>query len=517
MTQTILFARLRGLKFDIGALQEFFVNSVATTPARQYQDNNENYDGWAVTSRDGSVTDYITKRDGMRQPKTGKPHPLARIPKLKATVPTALCEGAVKDAMKAIEDHGLVSFRARLLRLKTASYSMGFHMDGLGGRETWRLHVPIFTSPESFFQWRAEDGEMTQVHMPADGSGYLVRVDLPHRAVYNVVEPLETGRVHLIMGIRESPRLEQIEPLLLASTSNSGGKRRARILDHTIWMDETSGTDTATDDRTNIGPGVAPVKFRLARGSNISDITCSRQRPAYLVIDQASGETLKADNAGTLFHSAGLIKLMVLYEIFDALRRDYLSLDTVISIPDTNNQKPQRKNFWAGSKLTIEQAIRALVQRQTSRVARAIAKCLLGDEVNFAARLTERAKTLGMIETRILNVTGRHHPKQVSTPWDMVKLCQILMLEFPEYMTYFRECNFTFKKRVFTNRNLLLGTCEGVDGLITARNRVSGHHAAVTAVRRGRRLIALLAGAESAQAAADRVADLLTEAYTARQ
>ena len=88
---------------------------------------------------------------------------------------------------------------------------MGWHTDS--DKESWRLHIPIITNPNAFFEWKLPDGRIESVHLPADGSAWLVRVDVTHRAVNRSTEPSE--RVHLLMGLAELPTLEQIgEPLM---------------------------------------------------------------------------------------------------------------------------------------------------------------------------------------------------------------------------------------------------------------------------------------------------------------
>ena len=85
------------------------------------------------------------------------------------------------------------------------------HTDAL--RETWRLHIPIITNPNCFFEWQRADGSIESVHLPADGSAWLVRVDLSHRAVNRSNEP--STRVHLLMGLSPGPDFSMLaEPRL---------------------------------------------------------------------------------------------------------------------------------------------------------------------------------------------------------------------------------------------------------------------------------------------------------------
>jgi len=82
------------------------------------------------------------------------------------------------------------------MQLEAEGDEMPFHVDA--AKETWRLHIPIVTNSDSLFEWQREDGTIESVHLPADGSAWLVRVDVNHRAVNRGKG--NSSRVHLLMG-----------------------------------------------------------------------------------------------------------------------------------------------------------------------------------------------------------------------------------------------------------------------------------------------------------------------------
>src|SRR5262249_20423301 len=126
--------------------------------------------------------------------------------------PTPLCSGPMADVLASIEARGIEFFRARVMRLRSGSFEMKFHRDA--EVESWRLHVPIITTPESHFEWQRPDGTITGIHMPADGTAWLVRVDQRHRAVNRA--PTATQRVHLLMSLARRPPAALVEdPVLL--------------------------------------------------------------------------------------------------------------------------------------------------------------------------------------------------------------------------------------------------------------------------------------------------------------
>lgn len=160
-----------------------------TLPSTPYRDNRVDYIGWAVTSRDGTLIDGIRRIN-----------PNAAMPS-RGTQPTDACSGSLAEVMGALSALGLKPFRARIMQLESEGDEMPLHTDAV--REAWRLHVPIVTNPNCFFEWQRADGSIESVHLPADGSAWLVRVDVHHRAVNRSNQP--SSRAHLLMSLETPP------------------------------------------------------------------------------------------------------------------------------------------------------------------------------------------------------------------------------------------------------------------------------------------------------------------------
>ncbi len=188
-SKDVMFARLANFKIDIDALRTHFEQHVRQLPSTQYRDNRVDYIGWAVTSRDGTLIDGIRRIN-----------PNAAMPS-RGTQPTDACSGCLAEVMDALSARGLKPFRARIMQLESEGDEMPLHTDAV--REAWRLHVPIVTNPNCFFEWQRADGSIESVHLPADGSAWLVRVDVHHRAVNRSNQP--SSRAHLLMSLETPP------------------------------------------------------------------------------------------------------------------------------------------------------------------------------------------------------------------------------------------------------------------------------------------------------------------------
>ncbi|HEX4880276.1 MAG TPA: class I SAM-dependent methyltransferase [Limnobacter sp.] len=189
-----LFCKLANFKVDVDALREHFRSKVEPTPFIEYRDNQVDYVGWAVTSRDGSTEDGV-KRIGAKTNNNKR-----------GTTKTGICTGVLGEVIDQLMASGLDPYRCRLMKLSSEGTAMPFHTDS--DTETWRLHIPVITNEDCHFQWQMDDGTIHSVHLPADGSAWLVRVDVEHRAINARQQTSE--RVHLLMGCGNPPSPEQI-------------------------------------------------------------------------------------------------------------------------------------------------------------------------------------------------------------------------------------------------------------------------------------------------------------------
>lgn len=216
---------------------------------------------------------------------------------------------------------------------------------------------------------------------------------------------------------------------------------------------------------------------------------------ATIVVDAKTGAVLSEQNADQANYPASLTKMMTLYLVFDALERHQLTLKQPIAVSrHAATQAPSRLGLTAGQTITVEQAILALVTKSANDAAVAIGEELGGTESRFAEMMTRRARRLGMSSTTFRNASGLPNPSQVTTARDIATLGRALWRDFPQYYPYFSRDRFTYRGRVIANHNVLLRTYPGADGIKTGYIRASGYNLAASAVRNGRRIVAVVLG-----------------------
>ncbi len=235
----------------------------------------------------------------------------------------------------------------------------------------------------------------------------------------------------------------------------------------------------------------------------------------YVVVDVATGEALLDRNAGTLWYPASLTKMMTIYIVFEELKAGRLTLGTALPFSENARNKPASKLVLAaGQSITVEQGLQALVARSANDVATAFGERIAGSEAGFGQRMTETAQRLGMTATQFRNANGLPDQAQVTTARDMAILALALIKEFPQYYAYFSTREFMLgNQRIGPGVKFLELYSPYADGLKTGFICASGFNIVGSAVRDGRRLVAVAFGFRRADLRDEFLVRLFDEAF----
>jgi len=238
-------------------------------------------------------------------------------------------------------------------------------------------------------------------------------------------------------------------------------------------------------------------------------------RYAAFLADADTGEVLYARRADIERFPASITKVMTLYMVFERLAAGTLGLDDrVVMSRHAASQRPSKLGLKPGESLTVDQAIRSLATKSANDVSVALAEHIAGSEAAFASLMTLRARQLGMTSSRFVNPHGLPDSRQVTTARDIYVLSRAMIRDFPQYYSYFQQQQFTFGNRVMPNHNHLLRTTPGVDGIKTGFTNAAGFTLAASAVRDGRRLIAVVLGGPTRVARDANVESLLAAGFS---
>lgn len=242
------------------------------------------------------------------------------------------------------------------------------------------------------------------------------------------------------------------------------------------------------------------VAFAAATLSSPASALDTEARAA-LVMDHNTGTVLLSKNADQAIPPASMSKLMTLYMLFEALQEGRLTLTDTFRVSEKAWRMGGSKMFLnQGDNVSIEDLIRGVIVQSGNDACVVIAEGLAGSENEFAIRMTQRARELGLNASTFANSTGWPHPDHRMSAEDLVNLATMLIVKFPEYYPYFAERTFTWEGIEQDNRNPLLGIDIGADGLKTGHTEEAGYGLVASAEQAGRRITMMVTGLPTTRA-----------------
>ncbi|RCK40169.1 D-Ala-D-Ala carboxypeptidase [Thalassospira profundimaris] len=220
-------------------------------------------------------------------------------------------------------------------------------------------------------------------------------------------------------------------------------------------------------------------------------------REAYLV-DYDTGAVLLNKNGDDLAEPASLTKMMTIYMLFDRIKNGSLTLQDTFHVSEHAWKKGGSKMFVeVNSDVSIYDLIHGIIVQSGNDAAIVVAEGIAGTEDAFAHEMTEKAREIGMTKSVFKNATGWPAEGHVVTAHDLAILAHRTIHDFPELYKFYSEPVFTYNGIRQHNRNPLLGTSAGVDGMKTGHTEAAGYGLTATAKRDGRRLILVVMGLNS--------------------
>ncbi|RYE07304.1 MAG: D-alanyl-D-alanine carboxypeptidase [Hyphomicrobiales bacterium] len=230
---------------------------------------------------------------------------------------------------------------------------------------------------------------------------------------------------------------------------------------------------------------------------------------AGIVVDAKSGKVLYESDADDYRYPASVTKVMTLYVLFQELNSGNIKLSDKMPVSKhAASAVPTKLGLKAGSSISVENAIKALVTLSANDMARVIAEYISGSESAFAKRMTSTAKALGMKHTTYANASGLPDSRQITTVRDQAVLATAVYQHFPKYYEFFQTKSFSYGKRTYGNHNNLLGR-NGIDGIKTGYINSSGYNLMTAARADGRHIVVIAFGFNKAASRDAKVRELV--------
>ena len=234
-----------------------------------------------------------------------------------------------------------------------------------------------------------------------------------------------------------------------------------------------------------------------------------------IVMDFDTNEILFEKNSNIKTPPASMTKIMTVYAAFDRLKNTDLSIENECVVSAKAYKMGGSRTFLEiDDKVSIDELLKGIIIQSGNDASVALAECLAGTEDNFANLMNVYAKQIGMSNTNFLNSSGWPEDNHYSTVYDLALLSNSLINEFPDLYLYFSDKEFTYNDIKQPNRNKLLSSVQGADGLKTGFTRASGWGIAATAKRDDRRITAVINGTNSSRSRLNEASNLINWAFS---
>jgi D-alanyl-D-alanine carboxypeptidase len=265
--------------------------------------------------------------------------------------------------------------------------------------------------------------------------------------------------------------------------------------------------------RRRLGCLLAPLALGAAALATVLPMRVAHAM-ALILVDADSGKVLRAENATYPWYPASTTKLMTLYMTLSAIRDRRITPDTLFTVSaNANEQSPTKMGFPVGTQVTVDNAVKTMMVKSANDMAVVLAEGIAGSVEAFGQQMTAAAQRLGMTESHFVNPNGLPDDGQIVSARDLAILARALIQEFPEYSAYWHIPAIKYGRRVVRNYNPLLGRYPGADGMKTGFICSSGFNLVATASRDNRQLIAVVLGAPTSAARAQKAAELLESGF----
>ena len=224
---------------------------------------------------------------------------------------------------------------------------------------------------------------------------------------------------------------------------------------------------------------------------------------SYLLVDFQSRQILAARNPDERVEPASLTKLLTAYVVFDALRQKRITLAQPFTVSEKAWHAPGSRMFLTvAESLSVEELLNGMIVQSGNDAAIALAEGVAGSEEAFVDTMNREAARLGMKHSHFVNVTGLPNAQHYSTASDLATLSRAIIEEFPPYFPMYKVREYRHNNITQYNRNRLLGRDPFVDGLKTGYTESAGFCMIATALRKERRVIAVVlnSGSENGRA-----------------
>jgi D-alanyl-D-alanine carboxypeptidase (penicillin-binding protein 5/6) len=239
------------------------------------------------------------------------------------------------------------------------------------------------------------------------------------------------------------------------------------------------------------------------QGSKKEEAGFDGDAPTAILTEASSGAVLFEKNADELRAPSSMMKLMTAEVVFHAVKQGDIKLTDEYRVSENawrrGGAPAGGSTMFAAlnSKVSVDDLLHGAIIQSGNDACIVLAEAMAGNERTFAADfMTKRAREIGLPRSTFANSNGLPDPGNKMTVRELAILARHIMQTYPEFYKLFGEKEFTWNKIKQPNRNPLLNSLEGADGLKTGFTKEGGYGMVGSAVQNGVRLIVAINGLE---------------------
>ena len=236
-----------------------------------------------------------------------------------------------------------------------------------------------------------------------------------------------------------------------------------------------------------------------------------------LLMDANTGYVMFDKKSNEPMHPASMTKLMTAYMVDEAVQSGKFKLDDEFEVSDNAWRKGGAATGGSTmflkphQKVRLDDLLKGIIVQSGNDACIVVAENMAGTEEAFAVQMTQKAKKLGMTNSTFKNSTGLPDKEHLMSAKDLAILSQHIINDFPEHYKIYSQKEFTYNGIKQGNRNPLLYSLDGADGLKTGHTSQSGYGLTASVKSKdGRRLIMVINGLKSMNERADEARKLMS-------
>ena len=234
-----------------------------------------------------------------------------------------------------------------------------------------------------------------------------------------------------------------------------------------------------------------------ARPTNVEDV------PIILLVDLSSGQILFQRNPDRRFVPASITKVMTVYQAFELLEAGKLQLDQ--TFPFTRSSfahwggEGSTMFLNAGENTRVSDLLLGITTVSANDASIVLAEGAAGSVQGWLEQMNATAQRLGMSNSRFGTPNGwPDEGRTFTTARDLVTLGTALVTDHPDqYRAFFGHRSLSYGGITQPNHEPLTGRVAGGDGIKTGFTNEAGFGVLGSAEREGRRLMVVVAGADT--------------------